>query len=120
MQICKHAHRSVTLTQCNCLVFITVAVSHNTGDQSAACTSFCKPCLPVRPACCHAVSGMASSVGSHIRPAAVGSVPVSHSRHTSQSFTDTQLDNVKTHSRADRLQRVFTVSAQTKDDFLKS
>lgn len=28
-------------SECNCLVFVTVAVSHNTEDQSAACPSFC-------------------------------------------------------------------------------
>ena len=90
------------------------------GGSECSMHIILQPCLPVRPACCHAVSGMASSVGSHIRPTAVGSVPVSHSRHTSQSSTDTQLDNDKTHSRAGRLQRVFTASARTKDDFLTS
>lgn len=77
-----------------------------------------QPRLPVRPACCHGVSGMASSFGLHIKPAAVGSVLDSHSRRTSQSFTDTHLDNVKTHSTAKRLQWVVTVSAHAKDDFL--
>ncbi|KAG8000153.1 Leucine-rich melanocyte differentiation-associated protein, partial [Nibea albiflora] len=77
-----------------------------------------QPCLPVRPACCHGVSGMASTFGSHIKPAAVGSALASQSTRTSQSSTDTQLDNVKTHSTANRLQTVFAMSAYTKDDFL--
>lgn len=118
MQICKHAHRMITLSECNVAVSITVAVSYNTEDQSPACTSFCSLACLSGTACCHGVSGMACSFGLHTKPAAVGSVLASHSRHTSQSSINIQLDNVKTHIGENRLKWVVTVSAHTKDDFV--
>lgn len=74
MQICKHAHRTITLSECNVAVSITVAVSYNTEDQSPACTSFCSLACLSGTACCHGVSGMACSFGLHTKPAAVGSI----------------------------------------------
>lgn len=88
------------------------------GGSQCSMHIILQPRLPVRPAWCHGVSGMASSSGLHIKPAAVGNVLASHSRHTSQSSADTKLDNVKRHSRANRLQWIFTKSAHTKDDCL--
>lgn len=74
MQTCKHAHRTITLSECNVAVSITVAVSYNTEDQSPACTSFCSLACLSGTACCHGVSGMACSFGLHTKPAAVGSI----------------------------------------------
>lgn len=49
MQICKHAHRTITLSVCNVVMSITVAVSCNSEDQSAHAHHFAA--LPARHDC---------------------------------------------------------------------